>query len=76
MICPKCGAPAEHSAPDGDFRYRPPINKTDRLQQQIKTLRDMLTALRKMNEENGHADNTPEQELIDKALAVTEETQP
>lgn len=24
--CPTCGAPAAHTAPDGDFRYRPPVN--------------------------------------------------
>jgi hypothetical protein len=24
MLCPKCGAPVYPSAPDGDFRYRPP----------------------------------------------------
>lgn len=27
MRCPKCGAPAGPSAPDGDFRYQPPLQK-------------------------------------------------
>ncbi len=41
MTCPKCGAPAGPSAPDGDFRYRPPVDHTREIMRLVKALRSI-----------------------------------
>lgn len=44
------------------------VNHHDKLVEENRRLIEALYALRSMNKENGHADNTPEQELIRAAL--------
>ena len=43
--CPTCHAPAGPSAPDGDFRYRPPVDRASLDAELLKQCRDVINGL-------------------------------